>query len=451
MAASHSRSKASRSRPRRRKANRKAAAPKPPPSTLAAPWLFGAVITAYAGLVLPGAISRRAMPWEALIPLGIFCGTLVLALLLLRLADFRGDNALLGYAFFLAGLGMVTQFRLGNQAVADWHTPASYVLPADFAAYLTACLVFAHARHRMLRPLWFPCLVLACGVIALVLVFGRRYRGAVFLPGHVNPVEVAKLLLVIFLAGFLTPHRKALEQTVGGMPVPGAGFLSTFLIFWGAPMVLLVLQRDLGMIVLLNGVLMLMLFVLSERRGYLVWAALLIAALCAAAFFLTSHSQSRFIAWLAPFRDPTGASWQVLQGLAAMYTGGIWGSGLGAGDPGAIPIASSDLVYAAIGEELGFIGCGMVVLAWLGLLSRGFRIATAQKDDYTRLLACGLTTVLGLQALLNIGGVVKFLPLTGITLPFISHGGSSLVTSFAIVGLLAALSTGNKPKRAKRR
>jgi cell division protein FtsW (lipid II flippase) len=143
-----------------------------------------------------------------------------------------------------------------------------------------------------------------------------------------------------------------------------------------------------------------------------------------------------------PFQDPTGISWQILQGLSWMYAGGLWGEGFGRGNPEYTPIAESDFIYSVIGEEAGLVGCVLVILFFLILFHRGLRIAHQIPSPFGSLVCGGLTSLIALQTFLNIGGVTKFIPLTGITLPFISHGGSSLVTGFASLGLILAISDG---------
>ncbi|MCS6772461.1 MAG: FtsW/RodA/SpoVE family cell cycle protein, partial [Kiritimatiellae bacterium] len=221
-------------------------------------------------------------------------------------------------------------------------------------------------------------------------------------------------------------------------------------VFWLAPMALLVAIRDFGMIALLNSTLMCMIVLVTGRASY---ALAGLAALAGAAFVIwhfVPHGAGRLDVWLDPFEDPTGRGWQILQGLSAMASGGWWGAGLGAGHPTTVPIASSDFVYAALAEELGFVGCGLVLSSYLLLFHRGYRIADSLKDPFPQALATGLTTILALQTLFNIGGVTKALPLTGLTLPFISHGGSSLVTSLVMLGILLALSDSSGLSRSKK-
>jgi cell division protein FtsW (lipid II flippase) len=151
-----------------------------------------------------------------------------------------------------------------------------------------------------------------------------------------------------------------------------------------------------------------------------------------------------------PFADETGAGWQVLQGLSALYSGGWWGSGLGAGFPHAVPIASSDFIYAAIGEELGFVGCCLLVAVYAALFAAGFSTAARAKGRFERILAAVLTALLAAQTIWNIGGVTKALPMTGIPLPFLSRGGSDLAASFVMLGLLIVLSDRARAKTSER-
>jgi cell division protein FtsW (lipid II flippase) len=209
-------------------------------------------------------------------------------------------------------------------------------------------------------------------------------------------------------------------------------------------MVLLVLLRDFGLIVLLNAVLLVMAVLASGRWSYLVTGLLLVGGAGVLLLRFMPHGSSRVDVWLNPFADPTGRGWQVLQSLSAMATGGLWGAGLGAGQPTAIPIAASDFVYAAWAEETGYVGCALVLGVYLLFFYRGFRLADSLRDPFAQSLATGLTAALALQTLLNLGGVTKAIPLTGITLPFLSLGGSSLITSFVMLGLLLALSDPGK-------
>lgn len=389
--------------------------------------------------------------WEQrfYLPLGGYAITVLALGLALKLVRFRGDHVLLAAAVFLAGLGVVAQVRLGTLDVTAHLRWAHYAVPLGWALMLIMLMLFRGGRARWLFSSYHPAAWIAVAVLGLLLVAGRRYRGGVFLEGNINPTEVVKVLLVIYLAGLFTVYRKAFERPVlPGVPTLDGGLVGSMLVCWLVPMGLLVVLRDLGLMVLLNAVLLIMAVLASGRWSYLVTGLLWVVGAGALLLQFMPHGSQRVAVWLNPFEDPTGRGWQVLQGLSAMASGGWWGAGLGAGHPTAIPIAASDFVYAALAEELGFIGCALVVMVYLLFFYRGFRLADSLRDPFAQSLASGLITMLAVQTLLNVGGVTKALPLTGITLPFLSLGGSSLLISFVMLGLLLALSdTGGKPVR----
>jgi cell division protein FtsW (lipid II flippase) len=400
-----------------------------------------AVVAAYLMVLLVKLALAPSLEWRYLAPLGVFILMLAVVRVGLRVVSFRGDHLLLSIALFLAGLGLVLQFRMGTLNVLAIHAASTYALPLGLAALLLMLVLFGGGRARHLAGAAIPCAFAVLGVLAAVLALGHRFRGAVFLAGYLNPTEVVKILLVVYAAGLLTTYRKALEQPVlPGVPQPEPGLLLSLAAFWLLPMGLLVLMRDLGLIALLNATLLIMVVLLTGRWSYLVAGLAVAAAAGWALLQFMPHGTGRVGVWLNPFAEPTGRGWQTLQGLSAMYSGGLWGAGLGAGHPHTVPIAASDFIYAALAEEIGYVGCGLVLLAYLVFFYRGFRIADSLRDPFAQGLASGLITLLALQTLFNIGGVTKALPLTGLTLPFLSHGGSSLVTSFAMLGLLLALS-----------
>ena len=395
-------------------------------------WSFLAILVGYM-LVVVRKTGRIPLRWQDYLPLLVYLGAMLVIHVILVLVKFRGDPLLLSAVFFLAGFGMLTQFRMGTFELIISDRLANYAFPAGLALMLIVTVLFRRGRFRALQPLAIPCALCAAGLLGAILFLGQRYRCALFLPGNINPADLKKILLIVFLAGRLARFQQENRPA-------GISSLVPLLLFWALPMGLLVLQRDLGMLVLLNAVLLVLLVLATGRASYLVLGMLGAGALGAMVFLFSAHGQARLTTWLSPFADPTGKSWQILQALSAMYSGGLWGVGLGGGNPQFIPIASTDFIYAVIGEELGFFGCGIVMVFYMVLFFRGYQIAARIAAPFGRLLATGIVTTLAFQTLLNIGGVVKALPLTGITLPFISHGGSSLVTSFLGVGLLLAIS-----------
>jgi cell division protein FtsW (lipid II flippase) len=383
-----------------------------------------------------------------LLPLGILGATAFLLWFCFRVSNYKGDRAIPLLTFILSGMGFLIQFRLGMLDGAQALRPSTYAYPLGLAVFLVVWLMFRGGRYALLAGFSGTCWLLANALLVAILLLGERVRGAVFLAGQFNPAELIKPLLAIFLAAVLTHFRKHLQQTVVGMPAPPLRTLIALGAMWLLPMGLLVVQRDLGMIILLNLVLLVLIFMATGRWGYLVTGLLGIVAASYAGFQLFAHARTRFLVWQDPFQDPTGRGWQILQSLSAMFSGGLQGSGVGAGAPRMVPIASSDFVYAVWAEELGFIGCVWLVIMYLLLFYRGFRVADQVRAPFAQTLSAGIVTLLAMQTLMNIGGVTKAIPLTGITLPLISHGGSSLVVTLLLLGLLTALS---EPATARRR
>jgi len=376
------------------------------------------------------------------IPLALAVGLPLAAVASLKLGRFKGDWSLLWLALLLSGLGVLFKFRTGAPdsalGLAQWQLP----LLIGVAAMILCALAFGGVGRKLLVTLAPLAWIAAIAVLATILALGSRYRGMVYLAGNMNPSELCKPLLVLAVAGFLA--RRAARD--GTTPLD-LHTLATLGLLWCLPMGLLLIQRDLGMIIQLNATLLLMLY---AANGRIAWLAGGLAALVAFGYALCHfnlHGAERIFTWLHPYRDPTGTGWQVLQSLSAQYTGGLFGTGIGTGSPHSVPIVASDFIYAAIAEEAGYLGSLLIILAYATLFIRSGRAALVQKDPFARLLVGGLVFSLALQTALNIAGATKTLPMTGITLPLISHGGSSLVTSLAMIGIiLAHTTTPAKPK-----
>lgn len=389
----------------------------------------------------------RAEDW---LPLGVYAACLLGVHLVFVAARFKGDPVLLAATLLLSGLGLLEQFRLGTLDLARTDRWSTYAFPGGMAAMVVCALLFSGGRHRLLEKLSMLAGVGAIGVLGVMLVAGERFRGAMYIGGQFNPSEIAKVLLVLFLAGFFAAYRGDLSKSSGvGLPAPSWPTLAALGMFWGVPMLLLLVLRDLGMVMLMTAVFVVLLCIATGRWSYLIGGLLACGAAGWMLFRFMPHSQARFAAWSDPFADPTGKGWQILQSLSALYSGGLWGAGLGSGHPTAIPIAASDFVYSALGEEIGYVGCGLLLFVYLIFLYRGFRVADSLRDPFAQYLAAGLVALFAFQTLLNVGGVTQAVPLTGLTLPFVSHGGSSLMTSFAALGLMLALSAGEAPSARK--
>ncbi len=388
-----------------------------------------------------GRSVQRLVTLTDLLPLGVYALGLLCVHVVLVLLRFRGDQILLGAVAFLSGLGMLVQHRMGTFESADGSLVPFLVFPAGMLLMLTICVAGMRGRYNLLaRGVWVWALLSLVLVVAL-LATGQRFRGAVYGAGFITPTELLKLTVVLFLAAFIDARARALADW-SRLVLPPLRSLLPLLGFWLALSGLLLVQRDLGMFVILCVPLLLLLYLGTGRAGYLIYGVVLAGVLGALVLTLFAHGQRRIEAWLDPFQDPTGASWQILQGLTGLFSGGLWGEGFGEGNPEYTPIAASDFVYSVIGEELGFVGSALVLVFFVVLFQRGLAIAFRTRSRFGLLLGAGLTSVVAAQTFLNIGGVIKLIPLTGITLPFVSHGGSSLLTAFASVGLILAISDG---------
>lgn len=258
-----------------------------------------------------------------------------------------------------------------------------------------------------------------------------------------QPGELAKLGLVIFLAGYLADHMRPLREAhrkVGPIRFPEPRQLIPLVLAWGVSLIILIGQRDLGASILLFASFVILLYAATGTVGYLVMGGLLTLLGGVFSYFAFDHVQRRVIAWLDPFGHFYDEGYQIAQGLFALGSGSLAGSGPGLGRPDLIPNASTDFIFAAVGEELGFAG-SVAVLAMFGLVvAVGLGISFRSRDTFRKLLAAGLTFVLGVQVFLIVGGILRVLPLTGITLPFMSYGGSALVGNMVLVALLLRIS-----------
>lgn len=258
-----------------------------------------------------------------------------------------------------------------------------------------------------------------------------------------QPAELAKLGLVVFAAAYLADHQRALQEAhrkIGPLTFPEPRQLVPLVIAWGVSLLILVWQRDLGASLLLFAGFVLLLYAATGASGYLVTGGIMSVAAGFAAYAQFGHVQRRIVAWLSPFEHYQDEGFQIAQGIFALGSGSLAGAGPGLGRPDLIPNAETDFIFAAVGEELGFAG-SIVVIALFGLLfAVGIGIAFRSRDTFRKLLAAGLTLVLGVQVFLIVGGTLRLVPLTGITLPFMSYGGSALVGNLILVALLLRIS-----------
>jgi peptidoglycan glycosyltransferase len=377
----------------------------------------------------------------------ILCSGVAFYLLQVHGQQPAGDPLLLPLTYFLAGLGLVLITRLAP----------TFVLRQLFwlviATVLLLLVTLLPKNLNWLRRYKYTWLIGGLLLLASTLLFGVNPSGfgarlwlqvgGIFF----QPSELLKLLLIVFLAAYMADRRRELIEVkayIGPVPIPHPSYWGPMLLMWGFSMVLLIWQRDLGAALLFFGVFISMVYAVTGQSRY-VWAgALLLMMATILGYYLFDVVRLRVEGFLNPWLDPSGRSFQIAQSLLAFASGGIFGQGLGQGLPTAIPVVHTDFVYAAIGEEYGLLGALGVLLCFVLLVSRAFYIALRAASGFEQLLAVGIGAMFGLQTLVITAGTLKLMPLTGVTLPLVSYGGSSLVVSFLMVGLLVFVSRKEK-------
>lgn len=372
--------------------------------------------------------------------------------IVVRLGAPYADPVILPVVSALNGLGLAIIYRidLANlEENADANTFASDQLvwmTVGVVLFLAVLLVIRD--HRRLQAFTYTSGLAALVLLILPLlpVLGTTINGArIWIrlgPFSFQPGEIAKVCLVIFFAGYLVLHRDALAlagKRFAGIDFPRGRDLGPILAMWLVSLGVLVFQRDLGSSLLFFGLFLVMLYVATERPGWLVVGSTLFVAGAYLGYLAFSHVRSRVDSWLDPFPSDEG-SYQIVQSMFGQAWGGLVGRGLGQGDPTLIPFSYSDFIFAAVGEELGLTGAMAVILLYGLIVERGLRTALVCRDAFGKLVATGLAVTLALQVFVVIGGVTKLIPLTGLTTPFMSYGGSSLVANWAIIALLLRIS-----------
>ncbi len=274
-----------------------------------------------------------------------------------------------------------------------------------------------------------------------------------FGPVTFQPGEFAKVALAVFFAAYLVEKRELLAMGswgVGRLRIPDPKHLGPVLVAWGVSLLVMMYQTDLGSSLLFFALFVVMLWVATARASYLAVGGTLFAAGAVFAWSTFDHVQRRVRVWLDPWEDVTGEGYQIAQSTFAIADGGMVGTGLGQSGQVAIPVAETDFIFAVIAQELGLVGATAVLVAFLLLVGTGLRTAVRADNPFDTLLATGLSALVGVQAFIIVAGVTRVLPLTGITLPFVSYGGSSLLGSWLLVALLVRISDGNNRRAAQR-
>jgi cell division protein FtsW (lipid II flippase) len=359
----------------------------------------------------------------------------------------RRDPLILPVVLLLSGWGLTLVARLAPPFATR---QTIWLGIASLAATLIAGIP---PGLRILRRFRYTWLLAGLVLLAATLIFGVNPSGSLYAPRlwlgfgflYFQPSEILKLLLIIFLASYLAEKREIIVTTgtqLGRWNVPALPYIGPLLLMWGVSMVLLVWQRDLGAASLFFLVFLSMLYVSTGETAYALAGVVMLMVAGAAGYLLYDVVQLRVDTWLNPWPEASERAFQIVQSLLAVAAGGLFGSGVGQGAPTFIPVVHSDFVFAAIAEEWGLVGTLGVMACIAVLVFRALHSAAqnSQRAPFRSLLAAGIGVSLAVQSLLIMAGVLKIIPLTGVTLPFVSYGGSSLVSSFIMIGLLLRIS-----------
>jgi cell division protein FtsW (lipid II flippase) len=390
--------------------------------------------------------------------LSIYLAALGLAHLGQVLAGRRSDQILLPVVGLLGGISLLLMQRLpqdlvtmdiGGTELGLGDVQLIWLVLAIAVATTLGIVVRSDSWLRRYKYTW-----AAAGIALLLLtfVFGADVAGQRLTlrlgPISGQPSELLKVILVVFLAGYLSENRPLLieqDTRLGPIRLPPLPYLAPMVAMWAIALGIVVIQRDLGAALLFFAVFLALTYAATGRLSLVIIGSVLFFAGSALMANLFDHVRARVDIWLDPFADPLGTGYQVVQSLHAFARGGLLGTGLGEGLPlvgGRMPIPEihTDFPLAALGEELGLVGVIAILGLFFVLIERGLRIGASAADDFRAILATGLALVVGVQAFIIAAGNLKVLPLTGVTLPFISYGGSSLLVNAIVVGLLLALS-----------
>ncbi len=375
----------------------------------------------------------------------VFVGIFFLLHLLVRFMLPQADPFLLPITALLAAIGLTEIFRI-RPALAL--TQGQWLLVGAALFVLTVLVVRDHMKLDRYRYI-----MGAIGLALLVatIVLGTTVNGAKLwihaFGFSIQPSEFAKLAIVIFLAGYLNDKKALLSvptHHVLGVPLPAAKYFGPLLIMWVLSLAMLIFMKDFGMALLFMSIFVALMYMATTRIVYVVLGGGLFAAAAAIAIAVVPHVQQRFAIWLDPWQD-LDKGFQLLQSLFAIADGGVLGAGFGRGfllygGKPVIPFLETDFIFTAIANEMGLLGAVGLILVYLLFVWRGFRIAVYAPDGFSKLLAAGLATAFAIQVFIIIGGVTRLIPITGVTLPFVSYGGSSITANLILVALLLMVS-----------
>jgi cell division protein FtsW (lipid II flippase) len=416
---------------------------------------FATLITAVALLIVE-ANQEHGISWDLANYVLAFLALFGAAHVTIRRFAPYADPLLLPVVAVLNGLGLVMIHRLdlanGPLVAGSARGPsANQQMLWTLVGVAAFSAVVAFLRdHRVLARYGYVCGVAGLLFLALPAVLPSSIseeNGAkiwIQLPGFsIQPAEFSKILLLIFFAAVLVAKRGVFSSAgkhVLGMTVPRPRDLAPLLAAWIISIGVMVFEKDLGTSLLLYASFLVIVYIATNRLSWVVIGLVLFAAGSVAAFYVFGHVKTRVDTWLDPFADPDNTGYQMVQSMFSFATGGVFGTGLGNGQPGTVPAASTDFIIAAVGEELGLVGLAGVLMLYTILIIRGLRTAIAVRDSFGKLLAAGLASTLAIQLFIVVGGVTRLIPLTGLTTPWLSYGGSSLLANYVLLAILVRIS-----------
>jgi cell division protein FtsW (lipid II flippase) len=426
---------------------------------------FAAVITV-AALLIVEANQERGLRWDlagyGLAFLTVFgCAHLAIR----RSAPFT-DPLLLPTVALLNGLGLVMIHRLdlvSSTAHGHRHPSATQQMLWTLVGVGAFALVVTFLKdHRQLARYGYVCGVTGLVMLVIPALLPKslsEQNGAkiwIQFPGFsIQPAEFSKILLLIFFSAVLVAKRGLFTSAgkhVMGMNLPRPRDLAPLLAAWVISIGVMVFEKDLGTSLLLYASFLVVAYLATQRFSWVVIGLVLFAAGSVVAYYIFSHVRVRVQMWRDPFSDPDGSGYQIVQSLFSFATGGIFGTGLGNGQPDTVPAASTDFIIAAFGEELGLVGLASLLMLYTIVIVRGLRTAIATRDSFGKLLAAGLASTLAIQLFIVVGGVTQLIPLTGLTTPWMSYGGSSLLANYVLLAILVRIShSARRPLRTRPR
>lgn len=420
------------------------------------------VALAYAqvGLATQGSLPPSIIAY----PLGLLALAVAIHIVV-RIKAPYADPVLLPVVTAINGLGLVMIYRLDiaySTRGRDTDFAEKQLMWLILGIALATAVLLIVRDHRQLRRFTWTSMLFGLGLLLLPLapVIGREINGSriwVSLFGFsLQPAEFAKIILAIFFAGYLVNHRESMSlagKRFLGLQLPRGRDLGPILVVWLVSIAVLVFQRDLGTSLLFFGLFVAMLYLATARTSWIIVGGLLFVAGAVFSSRFFGHVAARFDAWLDPFNAEVydravGGSWQIVQGLFGLANGGMLGTGLGEGRPDIVPYAESDYIVASLGEEIGLTGLMALLLLYLIFTIRGLQSALKVRDAFGKLLAGGLAFVIALQCFIVVGGITRVIPLTGLTMPFLAYGGSSLLANWMILALFVRISNSAREPNA---